>query len=66
MIRKKGPYLQALAPGHGDAGVQVVDLGGAQGHRLEILLHALVDLQLGQLLLLPLQLALHPATATHT
>ena len=54
-------HLVLLAPGHGDARVQVVDLGGAQRHGLQILLHPGVDLQLGQRLPLALYLALQPA-----
>ena len=46
------PHLVALAPGDGDARVHVVDLGGAQRHRLQVLLHLRLQLRLGQLLAL--------------
>ena len=37
-----------LAPGHGDAGVQVVELGGAERNRLVLRLVRLADLLLVQ------------------
>jgi hypothetical protein len=45
--------LLAFAPCNGDARVQVVDLGGAQSHSLQVLLAARLDLQLAQHCLLP-------------
>ena len=53
-------HLMHLAPGHGDARVQVVDLGGPQRHRLQVLLHLGIDLHLGQHLALALYLPLQP------
>lgn len=43
--------VKLLAPGHGDTGVQVVKLGGAQGNGLVLLLVCGRELQLLQLFL---------------
>ena len=46
-------HLVALAPGHCDAGVQIVNLTRSQGDGLQVVLHLCIDLRLGYLLLLP-------------
>mmetsp|Transcript_16304 Transcript_16304/g.39842 ORF Transcript_16304/g.39842 Transcript_16304/m.39842 type:complete len:546 (+) Transcript_16304:388-2025(+) len=51
-------HVVLLAPRDGDARVQVVDLGRAQRHRLELLLHLDLQLELGQALLQRRDLAL--------